>query len=52
MSGELKVTVTFSLEQYSNLNKKEKVDLLQEVIEDTANSYSLGLSTMVIESEE
>ncbi|AGY48565.1 hypothetical protein Spock_165 [Bacillus phage Spock] len=52
MSGELKVTVTFSMKEYDNLSKEEKVDYLQEIITHTDYTYSLGISTLVIESEE
>lgn len=48
----MKVTATFSLEEYPHLNKKEKVDLLQEVMEQMNHTYSLGISVLSTESEE
>lgn len=48
----MKVTATFSLEEYPHLDKKEKVDLLQDIIEQMNHTYSLGISVLSIESEE
>ncbi|AGT13526.1 hypothetical protein BigBertha_164 [Bacillus phage BigBertha] len=48
----MKVELKLSMDEYPDLSNQNKADLLQEIIEHMNHTYSLGMSVMVIESEE
>lgn len=52
MGKEFKVEATFSLKKYADFTDKEKVELIHQAMLHMDKSFSLGISVMVIESEE